>query len=414
MATETAKKRKKSGLYRLVSVILVLLVVFYVGFQAYRSIFGSVSTELVSRYSVYETIDTQGIVFRSETVIPAVNSGYVYYTVENGTHVAKDGVIASVYPAAEDGRLEQQIAAVDEQIAALRALHTDSSAGHLSLDLINTQLNSTVNELVRETEDGVFEAAGTAKNTLLSLLSKKQLVTGDTLDISGTLAQLTARRQELSAGYHQAVASVRAPIAGYFADHTDGYEEALAEVDPQSLTVEKMQTLLDLEPVETAPSCGKIVGGYEWFLGCVVPESYYNALAVGNSLSVRMSFVTDDEIPVTVEAVSKDNAGKLAVTLRCAYMSEALSTIRKEEVQLQLVKHTGLKVPKRAIVIGDDMQAGVYIRSGNVVAFRKIEQEYSEPADYVICKETDESGWLHLYDDVIVGGRGLYDGKIIR
>ena len=60
------------------------------------------------------------------------------------------------------------------------------------------------------------------------------------------------------------------------------------------------------------------------------------------------------------------------------------------------------------------MQAGVYIRSGNVVAFRKIEQEYSEPADYVICKETDESGWLHLYDDVIVGGRGLYDGKIIR
>ena len=60
------------------------------------------------------------------------------------------------------------------------------------------------------------------------------------------------------------------------------------------------------------------------------------------------------------------------------------------------------------------MQAGVYIRYGNIVSFRKIDQIYSEPADYVISKETNEKGYLHMYDDIIVGGRGLYDGKIIR
>lgn len=103
----------------------------------------------------------------------------------------------------------------------------------------------------------------------------------------------------------------------------------------------------------------------------------------------------------------------LAVVFRCAYMSEDLSDIREETAQLLLVRHTGLRVPKRAIVIDDEMQAGVYIRSGNVAAFRKINQLYSEPADYVICEVMDQSGYLQLYDDIIVSGKGLYDGKTI-
>ena len=127
-----------------------------------------------------------------------------------------------------------------------------------------------------------------------------------------------------------------------------------------------------------------------------------------------MSFVTDEEIPVTVAAGSRADNGTMLVVFRCAYISEALSAIRRENVQVLLVKRTGLKVPKRAIVIDDSMQAGVYIRYGNIVSFRKIDQIYSEPADYVISKETDEKGYLHMYDDIIVGGRGLYDGKIIR
>ena len=412
MAEKTEKKT--NGLTRLLSVMLVLALLFYVGYQLYRSLLGGVKTELVSLYSVYESIETEGIVFRTETVIPAVNSGYVYYTVENGTHVAKNGVIASVYPTAEDGLLEQQMADMDAQISLLRSIQTENISSHLTLDIVNMQLTSTVNSLSQDVTDGVFETASQAKSSLLSLLSKKQLITGKATDLSGTIARLESERKALAAGYHKAISTVKAPVAGYFADRIDGYETVLADVDPTTLTTAKMQELLELQPTAVSASCGKIVGGYEWFLGCIVPESYYNALAVGNSLSLRISFVRDDSIPVTVAACNKDGSGQLAVVFRCAYMSEELSTIRRETVQIQLVKHTGLKVPKRAIVIGDGMEAGVYVRSGNVVAFRKISQEYSEPADYVICAVKEEKGWLHLYDDVIVGGRGLYDGKIIR
>ena len=117
---------------------------------------------------------------------------------------------------------------------------------------------------------------------------------------------------------------------------------------------------------------------------------------------------------MTVYACNKDNKGNMAVVFRCDRMSAELSTIRKESVEIQLVEHTGLKVPKDAIVVNEDQQVGVYIRSGNVVAFRKIEQQYSQPADYAICKIINEDGYLQMYDDIIVGGRDLYDGKIIR
>ena len=408
------KEKKSRSLYRLGTALLAVLLVFYVGYQAYRGLFGGVKTELVTQHSVYESIDADGLVFRTETLIPAAKNGYVYYTVENGTRVAKNGVIASVYPTAEDGRLEQQMSELDQQIAALKSIQTEASSGRLTLDMINSQLLDTVNGLVLGTEDGLFSSVDNVSAELLSLMSKKYTITGGNLDLKDTIARLLQEKETLAAGFHKAISSVQAPVAGYFADKVDGYEDYLKSVSPESLTVDKIQELLAAEPPVSDAYCGKIVGGYEWFFACVVPESYYNSLVVGTNMSLRMSFVTDEEIPVTVVARNKNNNGQLAVVFRCAYMSEELSTIRRETAQIQLVKHTGLRVPKRAIVIGEDMEAGVYVRSGNVVSFRKIDQVFSEPADYVICSNKDEKGWLHLYDDVIVGGKGLYDGKIIR
>ncbi len=405
---------KKDWSYRILAAVLIIALLFYFGFQVYRSVFDAVSTELATMHSVYESIETKGLVFRTETIIPAVNSGHVFYTVENGTRVSKGGVIASVYNSPDDGLLEQQMADIDQQIEALQALAAGNATEHLSLDLVETQLDSTVNDLVRDVADGVFDSGTEYRSSLISLLSKKQIITGTTVDFSGTISALQAEKAALRERYSPAIASVKAPVAGYFADRTDGYESVLADVDLSALSVEQLQGYLDMDITPSDIGSGKIVGGYEWYMACIVSDAHYNSLAVGSSLSLRMSFVTDDEIPVTVTACKKDNVGNMAVVFRCAYMSEALSTIRDETVEIQMVRHTGLKVPKRAIVINEEMEAGVYIRSGNVVSFRKIDQLYSEPADYVICAETTQSGYLKLYDDIIVEGRGLYEGKIIH
>ncbi|MBQ8683316.1 MAG: hypothetical protein IJ518_02220 [Clostridia bacterium] len=406
--------RKQPISHRLISFALVLGVLFYIGYQAYRIIFSGVTTEMAVIHSVYETIETEGLVFRSETAIPPTGSGYTYYVIDNGTRVSKNSVIASVYKDAESGRIEEQVQQIDAQIAALKEIQSEGSTSQITLDVLNDQLHDTVYNYVRSTENGVFDNVEDARFQLLSLLSKKkQLISKENMDFSAKIAKLEQEKNTLKANYQPATSVVRAPVAGYFADRTDGYETVLKTDVLPKLTPEQLKGYLTASPSSLETTSGKIVSGYEWYMACVVPESYYNVLGVGKALSLRMSFVLDDAIPVTVYACNKNNDGELAVVFRCDYMSAELSTIRHETVGIQLVEHTGLRVPKRAIIVNDAGQAGVYVRSGNVVSFRKIEQVYSEAADYVICAEVGEDDYLRLYDDIIVGGRGLYDGKII-
>ncbi len=407
-----ANKKTRSW-SRLLTLLSVLLILGYIGYQIYRSAFSAIKTELAVNYSVYESIEAEGLVFRSETVIPATANGHLYYTVKNGARVAKNGVIASVYSSENDGFLAERINEIDAHIAILRNLQSNDSSAHVTLDIIETQLSNAVNTLITDAGDGLFENAQSSKSDLLSLLSKKQIITGKSVDFSAEIAKLEQEKKDLKSQYHSAISVIKAPVAGYFVDNVDGYESVLSSIDPLTLSTGKLRELITMQTQPTNGGAGKIVGGYEWYFACVVPDSFYNALSVGSSISLIMNFVSEEEVPVTVAACNKDNEGNLAVVFRCAYMSEELSDIRKETAQLLIVRHSGLKVPKRAIVINDEMQAGVYIRSGNVAVFRKIDQLYSEPADYVISKVTDEYGYLQLYDDIIVSGKGLYDGKTI-
>ena len=408
------KKKAKQGWSALATFALCCVVLAYIGFQIYRSIFSHVDTELAVVHSVYESIETEGLVYRTETVIPATNSGYIYYAIENGTRVAKNNVIASVYADANSGRLEQEIQEIDDQINAFKAIQADAVSERMTLDTINEQTQNALYRLVQSTDNGTFTDLLTSHFDILSLLSKRQIITGKTVDLSAKIQALEDEKKYLKSQYQPAKSKIYAPVAGYFADRTDGFENILLPDSLADLSVETLQNHLQAPTSTDTSAGGKIVSGYEWYMACVLPDSYYNVLGVGKQLSLRMSFVLDESVPATVYACNKDNNGNLAVVFRCDYMSEELATIRKETVEIQLVEHIGLKVPKRAIVIDENQQAGVYIRFGNTVAFRKIEQQFSEPAEYAICKEVAEDGYLRMYDDIIVGGRDLYDGKIIH
>ena len=366
-------------------------------------------------HSVYESIDAEGIVYRTETVVKDAGKGHAYFNIENGNRVARQSVIAAVYNDAVSGHIQQQVEEIDAQIEALKAIQADAGSNRLTLSMIKDQTENALYRLILDTESGNFEEMDTAQFDLLSLLSKEQMITGKKVDFSKKIEELKAKRKELKANYHEPTSTIYAPVAGYFVDDTDGFEGKVDADALKSLTVSELQKSLDKTAKKDKSACGKIVSGYEWYMACVLPDRYYNVLGAGKKLSLRMSFVLDEAVPATVHACNKDNNGNIAVVFRCDYMSAELSTIRKESVQIQLVEHNGLKVPKRAIVIDENQQAGVYVRVGNVASFRKIKQVFSEPADYVICELVeDEDGYLRMYDDIIVGGRGMHDGKIVE
>ena len=122
------------------------------------------------------------------------------------------------------------------------------------------------------------------------------------------------------------------------------------------------------------------------------------------------------------------------VVLECNYMSPALSHIRNESVDIELNTYEGLKVSKKALhddyvtkitfdengnKITEEVKVqGVYVKYGRQLIFKQVFILYSDE-DYVICSdkpdnETLITGYtLELYDEVVVEGDDLYNGKLI-
>lgn len=401
---------KNSGTF-LVSIVLLA----YVLLQIYPMFYSPITSETVYTYSAYETLNVECVAIRNETPVPLNTSNYVFYTVQNGTRVANDGTIAELYTNKENALTKQRLADLDEEIADLKEIQALGASGVAGLGILDTQIDRALAELVSVGSDASISELHDLRQRMLGFFNKKQTVTAKNVDFSARIQTLEQQRADLAKGYTEALGAVKAPVAGYFVDHIDGLEGVLTVDKVSQMTVDNVNTALSGElTIGNAAYAGKIVSDYSWYIACVVPDTYTTTLAVGRQLRVRLPLVIEEEIPVKVVGCNRDGKGNLSIIFECVDMSESLSAIRKESLEILLVEHNGLRVPKRAITTNAAQEVGVYIRSGDIVRFRRIEQKYSDAAEYVICEIRDEDGYLRLYDEIITEGSNLYDGKLIR
>ena len=115
---------------------------------------------------------------------------------------------------------------------------------------------------------------------------------------------------------------------------------------------------------------------------------------------------------MTVMAVNAEKDGSCAVVLQSDTLSEVLNSLRKQTVTIRFKSYSGIRVSNKAIHFEED-QMGVYIVEGAVAHFAPIEKVYSND-EYMLCKtDTELKDALQAYDQVIVEGKDLYDGKVV-
>ena len=428
---------------RLLLILLALFPIVYVGAQIFSYFFSSpVQFETVNSFTVYDRLEVEGIAIRSEQVLKQASSGYVYYTLKNGSRVAKGGVIAQVYPSESDALAEKNVAAVDEEIETLQTLQKQGSVSKTNLEMLNTLLAGAQNDLVKMVKAGNFEEAASVRSEMMELLNRKQILVGKVNNFEERIAALTKKRDALaSGGYKSATGTVTSPVAGYFVSSPDGYETMFDYDDVTGLTVNDVETALKATPQADTGSIGKVVGNFEWYLACIVPVDKLSMFGEKQELNVMLPFVAEDAIPVTVEKINKQG-NKAMVLLKCSYMSEALSAARCEQIQILRTEYTGLYVPDEALQFDKNNEPGVFVRNGTTLQFCRVKIDYhSETGKYSICdpdagtavaepepkttatgtaaaeedtEETEDVPYLKLYDDMVVGGKDLYEGKIVH
>lgn len=78
---------------------------------------------------------------------------------------------------------------------------------------------------------------------------------------------------------------------------------------------------------------------------------------------------------------------------------------------MDLNSYTGLRISKDAVHIVNDVN-GVYVRSGQLIEFRPIVKLYENENYILVPNGGNKESKLKLYDEVVVRGRGLRDGRL--
>ncbi len=429
----------KSGLIRKgIMIILTLFVIIYVIYVIGSASFTQVKTMTAKETEVYDEVNVKGFMVRDETLIDYDGEGIISYAVEDGEKVSVGQAVAGVYDSVASAGTTQELKKIDAQIEALTRLQTNAETLTQTPDEIDGNISDNLIQIRLALNSGDLTGAEGFSDDILYNINERQLLTGKTTDYSDKIKELEAKRDELKKTVSTGKKSkeINSKTAGYFVSYADGYENAI----PTEKLTELMPEDLDSDNIKAVSvsdkTVGKTIDGVTWYVACRV--SAEDALKIKNAdrLKLDIPVVSNEKIKVDLYSINQKSQSEDAVIiLSGTYMNREMSRLRREDISIILETYTGLYIPKSAVheseltrtvedESGEEKEEkqtvpGVYIKIGNEVLFKQISIIYSGE-DYVVSSLdkdeetfTDDVGMLQAYDEIIVEGANLYDGKII-
>ena len=434
--SKTPSNRSKLTKRILIGVGITLVLVYIVFLFITTNFLGNnnIVTETAFKSKAYDIIESKCLVVRNEEYLNSDASGVMVYNVSDGDKVTSDGVVATAYNSQEDVSSVQQIKELDQRIEYLKSLNAVNNSTNVGIDTLNSQINERMVALMKSVNACDYSNMDTVEQNLLTSILRKQLLTGDQRNFDDKIAELEGQRASLSAA--SPIGTVKAGSAGYFVSKVDGYENSFDVTKLDEVTAKDIEAASPAE-INADSYLGKIVKGVNWYLLCPVTRDEATALShADESIKVRLPSAIDGEIPARILYVNNNAADneKAVAVLQCNYMSDALSKLRQENVEIIVNEYEGLKISKSALHDDDitytakddagnetekkERVQGVYVQYGMELVFKQVSIAYAGD-DFIICNEHPDPGKLlngttvALYDKVVTEGGDLFNGKII-
>jgi len=399
-----------SGL-KIIKYVCIALVAFIVLFQFYQYFYNPVTTGSVIHYETYDGIDITAVAIRDEEILATKKSGVISYNLPDGGKIEKEGSVATVYSSEEDVNAALRKTELENLIKDLEEIEGYNDSAAVDIDMLDSKIDDALYDLIGQTSSGQISSV-TADSELLKLINRRQIVTGTSKGfgklISSYKSELEAL-EELSVGSSSDITTEK---SGYFVSVVDGYEDVLKGEDIENLTVDTLNSIKPVEHKGSKRVVGKIVSDYEWYLAASLSLDDSLKLTEGEEMVLYTNFDSAKELPVTVKKINKGSSGDRALVIfSCTYMNSDLATMRTQDMTIVLKAYSGLQVNSKAVRFVDK-QMGVYVLSGSVINFVPVKVVYSTDS-YYICEAGTTGVRLKLYDEVIIKGKNLYDGKVI-
>ena len=437
-------KRKPLRVRALLNAGFILLMLGVIGFAVYqvaRHVTVGLNTLRTQEILDESYVRLDLYVFRNEQVLVSDGSDTYLYAVPDGGRVGVGQSIGTAYALGDEAasaELQQQLNAYGERMELLRALGglgTPADARDAA-----EAVDRAYMDLLEAVDRGDLSAVEGYAGSMQDGLGRYDVLTGAAG--SQSLTALDRERTALVAGLTP-VCELTAERSGYFYYHCDGYESVFSSELASTMTpAEFFELTRQAAAVCPSGTVGKMVYDPTWYAAAYVSlsdealEVFQQGYANGTTYTMRVTDGADVELDMTIIRLVPDEGGALLV-FRSQDMPAGFDFPRSFTAETVSLQVSGYRIPSEAVVTlrshktGEDVM-GVYILSGNVVEFRKINVRVARDG-YVIANTYEDmkayrdalpdgerekftaDGWsyLGLNDNIITGGNELYEGKVI-
>lgn len=409
------KKSKKRTIISAIAVPFILLFIYGV----FGSNDSSVKTEVVYEKTALTTINTRVFVIRDEKVIGKETSATAIPLIKDGAKVAKGDLFSIICDNTDDVYAYLEAERVKGNITRYEQFSNKQSLSALDIEKLDKEIDLVFANMLDSVNKQNFSDYTVFADSLKDNLTNRQIAVGtQDIDVDTKLTALKLKLTELEVKELSAK-KIFSEYAGYFVSKTDGNENTFPYNNVENITAAEIeQAISNVNNVALTETSGKIIASFNWYLLAAINNSEIGDLKVGDKKEILLGKNAEASLYATVYSINRSSGDKTAVVFVCNQMNEEYAHLRAEDAQIVLSRYTGYKINNAAIRTKDNTR-GVYVVRNNVVVFRKLNLLESQE-NYSIAEipqnKSDIEGYknIKLYDEIIVEGRNLYEGKVVK
>lgn len=398
--------------------LLSAFIIVYIIVQLVSTLSTDVSYQYASAEKVSDTLEKTGYIVRNETVLFSEQNGILTYSVSESQKIGSNQLIATAYSNSQGVDVQKKIQKIDQKIALLERSAVDTSYLTSDISKIDSKIFDSLVKTRLAVNHNEIYLAQQHKDDLIINFNKRQLITANTENFDKEIAALHTQKDQLTSSLQNPLCSVYSPVPGYFSTLLDGFESIYTPDVVKNLTVDSFHDLIGRQKAEQSDlAVGKVITDYDWYTLCEATKDEAADFIIGKRYPVTYLYSSGRQMKAKLEKiVTQTDTDLVVLVFLIEEVPQDFDYTRKQNIRIEMSSVDGISFPKSALRLIDDVQ-GVYVISGNAVAFRKVDIIYSSDSHYFSAEKGpgDENAkeYLSKFDRVITEGKDLYIGKIL-
>lgn len=413
------KKPRFTNTWKLITVVISLLIIYTV-YHVFFGLAESVKTTPAGLVEQSSSVILEGVIYRDEECISVKNKGDMRPYYYDGERVSVDSAVASVYTQSGNESANGKIAELEEKLDILKKSNVKGLVSIVDIEKIKGDIENLYTSMKRAQSDGDMLRAHRAEKEYLIAVNKLKIYEGKIKNYDSEIAEIELELDVLYNSFKGDREYIFADKGGYFYHSCDGYEYILTEDSLNSLNptdLKKTTAQVKEDPkIDNSYRC-KFVYSNVWRVATVCDNETAALLKEGEEYSVILFDIRQRELAFTLERIGASDESGTILVFSCATMPEDFDYTRYQSFRLDISSIEGYRVPKEALIKGNDGQNGVYILNASVVYFRRVDIIGESDGYYIVAKQDRSQDnyyeYLALNDLIILDTRGIYDGQVL-